>query len=162
MTGKKHVYHVDDRVRVVNPRWIERIGYALVWYDLMDEVENDSQVREAYEALTGRKQYNDKITRTVPRHFLIACAKTRVSERGFGGNARTIHYQKGNGYGAGVILAVSGKRLAKSGVRFALYYGGSGEDEWDEPGGLNDCKTHVILRLNNGYEIEACDVELVL
>lgn len=161
MIAKKHVYRVDDRVRVVNPRWIERIGYALIWYDLMDEVENDPKVAEAYAVLTGRRQYNDKITCTVPRHFLIACAKTRVTERGFGGNARRIIYQHGNSYAAGVILVVSGKRLAKTGTRFAPSYGGFGENEWDEPGGLADCKTHIILRLNNGYEIEACDVEPV-
>ena len=54
------------------------------------------------------------------------------------------------------------KRIAKTGKRFAPSYYGYGEDAEYEPGGLEDERTHVILELSNGFEIEQIHVEKMI
>ncbi len=145
-----------DRVRVLRDRFIERIGYPLVWTMLLEEVEEDPRTRAGFEALgfTGK----------IPRRFLYEVAKLRVEQRGFGGRERSIHYEPPGGYGRwpGAVLHVRSKRTANTGTYYPPTSGCYGPDyEWDsEPGGLADRKTHVILITDAG-EIEACDVEKV-
>lgn len=154
---KPRPIRIGDKVRVLRPRYIRRIGYPLIWYDLVDEVEKDPRVGDALRALgyTGKK---------VPRDFQVAVAKLRVQERGFGGRVRSIHHEEPGVFGhfAGVTSEVYAKRLAKTGVYFPPRSGVSHYDgeQWYEPGGLDECKTHIILTIDGG-EIEACDVELV-
>lgn len=152
---KKHVFKPGDKVRVLRDRFIERVGYPLIYGMLMDEVETDPRTAEALKALGAADLTHD---------LHVAIAKLRVGQRGFGGNERKIIYEKEGGFGRqpGQVLTVYSKRVAKTGVRFAATRGGVCYDhEWDgEPGGLDDCKTHVILRTDSG-EIEACDVEFV-
>lgn len=163
---KRPVIRVGDKVRVLRDRFIERIGYPLVWRMLMDEVENDPRTRAAYELLTGKSTAGvlGLKPRPLPRDFLAVVAKLRVEERCFGGRQRSIHYEKPGGYGrrAGSVLEVYGKRLAKTGIYCAPSYGVSSYDgePWEEPGGLDECKTHIILTTSAG-DIEACDVELL-
>ena len=57
---------------------------------------------------------------------------------------------------------VTKKRIAKTGKRFAPSYYGYGEDAEYEPGGLEDERTHVILELSNGFEIEQIHVEKMI
>lgn len=54
------------------------------------------------------------------------------------------------------------KRIAKTGKRFAPSHYGYGEDAEYEPGGLEDERTHVILELSNGFEIEQIHVEKMI
>ncbi len=178
---KREVIRVGDRVRVLRSRFIKRVGYPLVWYEIMDEVQDDEKVWKAYCLLEGLssegeekaglftiKQLRDRM----PHYFVQACAKLEVARRGFGGDERTIHYlppptdelhswESCPNYDGGVFTVIK-KRLAKTGKRFASSGGVCSDGEyWDEPGGLDDCKTHVLLTLSTGYEIERCDVELV-
>lgn len=155
---KKHIYRPGDQVEIVNLRWIKRVGYALHWADLMEEVEADPRTADMIKAIgwTGRD---------MPRYFMQAVAKLHVEMRGFGGNERSIHYYPSHGY-VGCVSLVEGKRVAYTGTRFPATWGkyqdtpnGPGE-YWDEPGGLNDSKAHIILKTCYG-EIEACDVKLV-
>lgn len=167
---KKQVIRIGDKVEIVNAKWIERIGYNLVWTDLIDEVENDPRTHEAMKVLcmwNGPTVF-EKTPSSVPWELTRVIAKYRVKERGFGGNERKIHYLKGEfGWQSqpGIKLEVVGKRLAKTGTYFPP--NGGGYDSWSgeyydcDCGGLADCKTHIILKLENGYEIEACDVKLI-
>lgn len=153
----REVIKVGDKVRVLRDRFIERVGYPLIYGMLTDEVEADPRTAEALRVLgwTGKR---------MPNEFVIAVAKMRVQERGFGGRQRQIIYEPPGGFGRwpGTVLEVYGKRLAKTGVYYPPSGGVNSYDgeEWYEPGGLGDCKTHIILSTPAG-EIEACDVELV-
>lgn len=177
---KREVIRVGDRVRVLRSRFIKRVGYPLVWYEIMDEVRADPKTWQAYcllEGITSEPKedgfFYAKLDRDkMPRYLIQACAKLEVERRGFGGNERTIHYlppptdelhswETCPNYD-GSVLTVIKKRLAKTGKRFAARGGVCSDGEyWDEPGGLDDCKTHVLLTLAVGHEIEQCDVELV-
>lgn len=165
---KKQVIRIGDKVEIVNAKWIDRIGYNLIWTDLIDEVESDPRTFEAMKAIgmwDGPGIF-DTIP-SVPFDLVRVIAKYRVKERDFGGNERKIHYHTGKfGWdGPGIKLEVVGKRIAKTGIYFPP--SGGGYDSWNgeyydiDSGGLTDCKTHIILKLQNGYEIEACDVKLI-
>lgn len=179
---KREVIRVGDSVRVLRSRFIKRVGYPLVWHEIMDEVEKDEKVWKAYCLLKGISSESGEIKvglfvfsekrDSMPRYFVQACAKLEVARRNFGGDERTIHYlppptdelnwwESCPNYDGGVFTVIK-KRLAKTGKRFPSSGGVCSDGEyWDEPGGLDDCKTHVLLTLAVGYEIEQCDVELV-
>lgn len=179
---KKDVIRIGDTIRVLKPLWVKRVGYPLVWTDLIDEVQQDPRTRQALEVLgiyqPLQRREGDRLVfqspnpnEEHPREFVRAVARLRVEQRRFGGNVRSIHYmplapedarldmlcthQPHHGY-VGRKFEVTGKRVAKTGIRFAA--GGSGED-W-EPGGLENCRTHILLKTWAG-EIEACNVEKV-
>lgn len=176
---KKHVWRPGDRVRVINPLWVARVGYPLIWYDLMDEVCGDLRVAAAWDVLHGHEPrlapkvvdngelflpgFAKSPTEGVPLFFLQAAAKARVAERNFGGNERKILYNPSehSNAGAGSVLEVIGKRVVKTGLRFSAssWVSHEGEQEY-ESGGLSDIKTHILLHTNAG-EIEAANVELV-
>lgn len=173
---KKNVIRIGDTVRVLRPKWVKRVGYPLVWTDLLEEVRSDPRSAEALKVLeiSTAELTNEKIS-----HFVRAVALARVEQRGFGGNERSLHYMKMGGEDDSILdvigldcvpchghvgteFEVLGKRIVKTGKRFAPWSGRSGPDyEYDyEPGGLENCKTHILLRTYAG-EIEACDVEKV-
>lgn len=172
---KKPVIHIGDTVRIVRSRLIKRVGYPLVWYEVLDLVEKDPKVQAAYDLLTGRsstvKGALTAVGTRVPGFFAKSAAKVYVEQHGFGGKERSIHYWEQSRFGSwepdrapdltGLVAVVTAKRLAKTGIRFPASGGQYGDGEyWDEPGGLDECKTHILLKVD-GYEIEACDVELV-
>lgn len=163
---KRHVWRVGDRLRVVNPRWVKRVGYPLVWYELMDEVAEDWSVGVAWDVLNDyapRGRLLGTPTHGVPLYFLQVAAKALVERRGFGGNERQIIYTGSDNY-QGMQFEVLGRRVVKTGTRFAptggVSYSCDGPEDWYEPGGLEDMKTHILLLTCVG-EIETCDVELV-
>lgn len=182
---KKQVIRIGDTVRIVNPLAVRRVGYPLVWYDLVDEVKADPKVRQAYRLLTGKPDPAVPVKKfeflsvedlELPSYFVKACAMLRVEQRNFGGNERTLHYYRPVPQGecfitdtytpdmTGYVSEVVGKRVVKTGRRFPPSQGTSdtyyGEEYWDIPGGLDDEKTHVLLTVG-GYEYEQCNVELV-
>lgn len=36
---KPHIYRPGDKVRIVNPKFVRRVGYPLVWHEVSDSVE---------------------------------------------------------------------------------------------------------------------------
>ena len=152
---KKTVYQIGDKVRILRPNWIERVGYQLIWTDLVDEVENDPRTTEALAALGY-----PKLSKKAKRGLLKAIAMARVEERNFGGRERKIIHEKPSDISsiwdyAGFGMAIISKRVAKTGIYCSGYHG---YDEW-YPACLADEKTHVILKLDRG-EISSADVEL--
>ncbi len=157
-TRRKVVYREGDTVRIINSRFIKRVGYPIVWTDLIDEFQTHPKIHEAA-ALLGV---------VVTRDFVVGAAKAAVRARGFGGRERSIHYHRtvpdgeiytstdGRPDYTGRTALVYSKFTRMTGTYFAP---GGYEDDYD-PGGLDNQKTHVILRTNLG-DIEVCDVELV-
>lgn len=172
---KPYVIRPGDTVRVVNSKFVRRVGYPLVWFDLVDEVESDPRTWQAWNVLRGRLAPSTELALVVreklPADFIKAIARQRVAERGFGGRERTLHYCKepepSHRVGcmwtadqppdaAGMESYVYGARRVKTGT----YYppGGDHEDYW--PGGLADMRVHTLIELFWGW-IEVCNVELV-
>lgn len=187
---KKQVIRVGDQVQVIKNLIVKRVGYPLVWHEIAEEVEDDLRTLLAYQILKGDGDLNPKELAALcekvdvccflsqppnlPRYFVQAAAKLRVESRGFGGKERTIHYwpqpEPGELWVSGRcgpdlldrVFCVEGKRVAKTGTRFPASGGVDHAGEyWEEPGGLDNEKTHVLLKLSGGWEIEECNVKLV-
>jgi len=158
---------IGDTVRILEPKWIKRVGYPLHWQDLMEEAEESEAVQQAYRLLAGETPQSLWKTLKLPSYYLQTAAKLMVEARGFGGNERKIIYEKPEAWHSEacergwVHARVCGKRTAYTGTRVAPAYGVSRDGEyWDDPGGLEDKQTHVLLMTNLG-EIEAINVKLV-
>lgn len=173
MRKPKHrtVYHVGDIVKVVNPRFVERVGYPLIYTALIEEFESHPNLKKCLVLLGLANEHASIDPRgRMARDFVIGCARAAVHHRGFGGRERKIHYRteepiflrsSSRDEDADIELVVLGKRTAKTGTYYPPTSGYSWEGEYDyEPGGLTDEKTHVLLQTALG-EIEETDVELV-
>lgn len=180
MVAKKHVYRVGDYVSIRNYRPIKRVGYPLIWTDLIDEVKKDPHVLAAFEVLCGRPAEPVKVVPqlaallppfaadagdALPMYFIRAAAMLRVEQRNFGGSERQLIYEELDGVRGveGGRFSISGKRVVQTGKRFAESGGTSwtmdGPDDWYEPGGLENRKTHVLLTLGGLGEFDSADVE---
>lgn len=164
---KAHIYRVGDKVRILRPRFVRRVGYPLVWHEVKDvQLYADPRIGSALRALGLHPASLEGLARghdEIPRHLQIAFAKEFVAQNNFGGKERSIYYHPDGDPGWQMPLnwtcgpaKVVGKRVVKTGT---YYHGRIDRDGDGEPGGLNDCKTHVLLCLGMGYEIEARNVE---
>ena len=174
---KKTVYRPGDVVRVVNSRFIERIGYPLVFTELRAEFENHPRLEEALKMLGVMGENNYRHTFAI-RDAADGLAKAAVRFRGWGGKERRIHYLGTRAHAAddfdldftstgtqtdctGQETVVYAKKVRMTGDYYPPWSGQTYEGEHDfEPGGLSNAKAHVILTTGLG-DIEACDVELV-
>lgn len=185
---KQHVYKPGDRVRILRPRLIMRVGYPLHYKELRAEAAELLQVISQNNGMSQLGFRHSSYTRNPPKDLVEGLTKALVLDRGYGGPERSIHYYpigrpvpEGDLWTmaiasdwtedyqlqprmdpTGKIALVEAKYTRKTGTRVA---GGSstdwesGHQEW-ENGYLENEKTHVILRTTYG-DIEACDVELV-
>jgi len=88
----KTVYRPGDTVRIVNSRFIERVGYPLVFTDLRAEFENHPRLEEALKMLGVMGENNYRQTFAI-RDAVDGLAKAAVRFRGWGGKERRIHYK---------------------------------------------------------------------
>lgn len=163
--AKKHVYREGDHVRVVNSRFIRRVGYDLHPDDLRDEMAGSERFRAALKALGYASMRENRAYRK-----LLDAVLAEVHMRGFGSRERKLHYYPTVAPGkirnhdqcpdlTGAILSVDGKRCVQTGTYFAPWSDQTYEGEYEyEPGGLTNPRTHILLKTVYG-EIEACDVE---
>lgn len=174
---KPRPYRIGDIVRVLRPKWIKRVGYPLHYTDLLEEVEKDPRSWQALAILEGREfTLFDGLSKgaKLPHEFAKCVARMRVQERGFGGRERAIIYEPevppepGSIYlGPCFDLAylqhcyVRSKRVVYTGTYSPGGYYESYDGREDYYPELCDRKAHVLLMLDSGYEIEACNVELV-
>lgn len=175
-------YEPGDRVKVLVPKLVERVGYNLRWDMIVDEVRKSPNTLEAYYATMGLDmpeiegfhdtQFAQKQADMIPFYFVQACAKMEVERRGFGGPERKLHYYgpkdpKEIGWqpwiNEGQIMTVRSKRTVITGKRipgFTSYSGEYGDEKEWVCAYLENRKSHVLLTTDEG-EIEACNVELV-
>lgn len=173
----KIVYREGDTVRIVNSRFIERVGYPLVFTELRAEFDNHPRLEEALKML-GVMGENNACRGYAKRDAVEGLAKAAVRFRGWGGKERRIHYKGTRAHAAddfdldfsgtgtqvdctGYLARVLAKKVRMTGDYYPPWSGQTYEGEHDyEPGGLSNAKAHVILTTDLG-DIEACDVELV-
>ena len=154
--SRKHIYRTGDRVVVVNPILVERVGYPLTWTMLESEFEEHLKLQEALR-LFNLNPGNHK----VHREFVTGLCKAAVYQRNFGGKDRTLHTVVQENL-RGAELEVLSKRRVMTG----LYYPSSGgyqsySGEYDyQPGGLENAEVHILLNIGYG-EIEDVNVEPV-
>jgi len=172
--AKRQVIGVGDRVRIKTQRFIKRVGYALVFTELMPEFQAHPKLFEAMEILgikpvdgvEGLYGPDPRRESRWAREFIVGCAKAAVRVRKWGGPERSLHYAAVDEStpAIGAVTRVTGKRTAMTGIYYPPsggYVGGYYGDEYDhEPGGLSEARVRVILETGLG-DIEQCDVELV-
>lgn len=164
---KRSTIHVNDYVRIVTPTFVRRVGYRLIWTDLVEGLANDPNVLSVMRRLNLLPvepevlsvYHPDWHKQPVAREFLIGLAKAKVRQQKFGGPERLIHTLE-IPEAKDRIVRVSGKRVAKTGT----YERGHKVSGWFdpqeyEPPSLADCQTHIILDTDYG-EIESIHVEI--
>ena|ERR1044072_2660458 len=83
----KHVYKLGDRVRILRPRAIYRVGYPLHYKDLRTEASEYLKNLDMTSLGFRNKSYGSDF-----RDLVEGLAKALVLDRGYGGNERSIHY----------------------------------------------------------------------
>ncbi len=153
LPAAKVVYRVGDRVRIIEPCFVVRVGYPLSWPMLREEVSNDPRLLQTI-ALWGVEGHGKAWY-----EILDGICRALVRKRGFGGRERSV-FTVNKPDAAGQVSEVHKKRNVQTGTYHAPHYSSGGyysEPEW-EPGYLDHVKTRVLLATDFG-EIERCYVE---
>lgn len=152
---KRCVYRPGDVVRIVEPVFVERVGYPLTWPMLLEEFENNPKIDEAMQllglALGGRERQD----------FIRGVCQAAVRTRRFGGKERSLHTRTDE-QARGETSEIHLKRTVYTGTYYPPsgdYSSWSGEYDY-EPGGLENSTAHVLLSTDWG-EIEQIHCELV-
>jgi len=160
MVERKEVFHIGDRVRIVNPFVFIRCGYPLT--KRMAEELITSEQEEAVREMFRKVGFPDHTQKNYWK-VIDAITSELLRKHKWGGDERKIYtecyprlYDK--------IGTVVGKKIVRTGI----YIPETPRDnwgEWDyEPPHLGGIKTHIILAirvdlLSAGIEyIEECDV----
>ena len=172
--SRKEVFRVGDRIKIVNPEIVVRVGYPLAFKDARKIVQElygkkvdlflaDIGFRQMFETNFGIMKMEADGTGTTEDKILNALAYEYLRKEKFGGNERKI-YRTLEEHLAGCETIVLHKRVVKTGFYFppSCGYIGYYEPEWEyEPGGLSKEQTHVLLTIGfgvNDCEIETCNV----
>ena len=156
---------VGDSVRVVVPRFVARVGYPKQVEDYLPQVDGEAAKLNVFlQALRpdDHKWRARTHSRGVWHEQHPAWVSERVFDRirkdvayslaqadGFGGRERSIHWTERPEL-AGATVRVCEVRVVNTGMYYpaSTAYYGSGSHEYDyEPGGLDDRRTHRLLRL---------------
>lgn len=155
-----------DRVAIVRPTVVLRVGYARVPADFaaaVEEPEVQGHLRAALDALgraIGREirlAYDDAVMGRVKRDLAFVCARTV----GFGGGMRSLHTEE-RPYLAHRVAVVERVRSAWTGRYFPGSEGSSPrlDDDWGDPPELVDRVHHRIATLRVLGSPELVDVEV--
>lgn len=146
---KKHVYHIGDKVRIINSMQIVRVGYPLTIDDIQKTFPSELQ-EDLF--LLIQKFYPDL---NDLNFGITGICKDLLKAKGWGGNERKI-YKEAIDLSCydDLIFTISSKRYVQTGVYCHGHY-----DEFEcSPPYLDEIKVHVILQIL-GWEFESCDVE---
>lgn len=166
---KKHVYKIGDIVEVVNPRFVERIGYPLSREQVRKELKNKGFERSIYEHFTdiihqmstGPEEFvsgafdpNINILSMSPTSFYIKGSKLNFEKimedltyhimlKKFGGNLKSIHTKE--------IPELMNKRFHVIDKKIK-YTGNYISSDVDCSAYLSNPKANIILSLNPIYD----------
>jgi len=146
----RKVIRVGDWVKIVVPRFVERVGYPRSLKDYKGAVE--VLYKEQLDAIFEKRDRRG-ILRAPP--FVEWRARERVvheiaymlaRQDGFGGRDRTMHFKE--------VPEMDGKMVQVQRVRTCMtgtYYAPSCDGEDYEPGGLDGQKRHRLLLVKSGW-----------
>ena len=176
MTKRKDIIRVNDVVKIINPLFVERVGYPLSRQMVKDQMSPDeiAIIKQMFASLkipTEHHVYDPKPNFEGERAYakvLDAIASFQLSAKKWGGRERSIHTKHLPQY-IGRMVSVMEKRCVKTGSYRSASGGYSYDGEYDyEPAFLHDEKTHVILTVNlydgelfsrgGGLEIDSVNV----
>lgn len=137
-----------DIVKVIDPRFVTRVGYPLCADDLMVEAEKTlvekGIVPPFSKSVWGQSPDRRRDEWNVIRKYAVLLLR----KKGWGGDDRSLFFLEKPEY-KDLEVVVDHKRIAKTGKRFAPHVyrssGWDGDDYDYEPGGLGDEKTHILL-----------------
>ena len=159
------IIRVDDRVKIINPEIVIRIGYPMSFDEACEEVDKlyrneiiEFLNKTIYQQkdvplykLTLASYINEKeyIKSQTYKKIIKALAYEHMQQKEFGGREKKI-YTKVRQELLGITSTVRNISIKKTGIYFAPsggYDSYSGEYDF-EPGGLDKEKTHKILELD--------------
>jgi len=148
-------FKVDDRVVITNPILVDRVGYPLTHNDAKEIVEREYEesIRSLLEQ-TGLYKISEYaiFTRQWPpcgrayNRLISALASMYLEVHKFGGKERKLYTHEEHNL-LGYHFTVKDKRIVKTGI----YYSPGGDAEDWYPGGLDNCKTHILLCLEHRF-----------
>jgi len=177
---KKRVFRPGDKVRIVNPLQVERVGYpktVMMCFNELCESLNENHLEKTFKFNSCKLNQALEIlglpilqNQRERDRVIYGLAQYKLAADGFGGKERSIHYVQHSNeqisnfthdYLQNRITEVVSKRVVKTGK----YFGSSGGrdydgDYWFEPGGLEDMKTHILITTELG-EFEERNLEYV-
>lgn len=153
---KKQVYHIHDKVKIINPAVFIRCGYPLT-KNLIKEhhitEEEKLKIMKLVESF-GLLKYPAEVTNYVESNgyyekILDIIAGGRLKQKGFGGRERSIHTQNREEL-RGFLGHIESKKIVKTGKYcpgssrgYSYFY----DYDYDPPY-LEHEKSHVILSLS--------------
>jgi hypothetical protein len=147
------VIRVGDTVKIITPERFIRCGYPFDQVKATDDLM--TYYRDEIDALIEKVDPNPKYRNYIPEgDYRALCgriARIVAQRQGFGGKERTLHTERDETL-TGLRCEVRARKVHKTGTYFPATGGRSysvdyGYDDYFEPGGLSDEKTHVILTL---------------
>lgn len=163
MSKRKDVIHIGDKVRIINPEMVVRVGYDFTFEKAIPVVEEkySPQILQFMESIGfNQGMFSARLKdKKLFRDIVNSIAYAVVGESFRCGNERKIYTEK-QPYLTDMEFKVHHKYV----VRTGQYYPSSGgydsfSGEYDyECGGLSKPKNHIILNLTTDDEIRAYDV----
>lgn len=141
---KNEVIRVGDSIQVLETKFIDRVGYPLIWTDFYDIMKERKDVISALDHFC--------CIGSAKHQFIKAVCMGEVERQKFGGPNREIIYCEEKQspwydyYYKNHTFIVTGKRVVKTGKRFP---GGYIDEESYENGGLEDEQTHILLQIEH-------------
>lgn len=169
-SAKNRIY-VGDRIRIINPVFVDRVGYPLtpkIVYNELNTPENRQRVIDMLTEFdvpvhhTRFSPFQDNTPPVMVERVLREVAYQTVKVRHWGGSERTLH-RINRPELKDTIHEVHDKKVVKTGTRI----GPSGWGDDYIPGYLSDEKTHLLYAIitNGVWEyplwIEKENVELI-
>jgi hypothetical protein len=151
-----------DRVRIVNPSFVVRVGYpkAVSDYHRQAKEQFGTHITEMLKPFYRAYDVNDRFY----RRFLNDMAYLLARKDRFGGCTRQLHLEMREEF-RGHIMHVQEMRTVATGEYYAP--SGYGEDQW--PGGLSNRKVHRLATVpvwrpfsSKMLEIEVINLEKVV
>ena len=165
------VFRPGDLFLVKDPVLVERVGYPLgkkvaekhVEVTLETEIESlfarlgaEIDVEETAEdiKMAGAIRFKRKgaeVSHWDMKRVVSGLASHWLKVKGFGGNVRSLHTFRDDSLKPDTECQVISRRTVKTGTRYAATSSGpdyNGEYDY-EPGGLENCQTHVLLEFRS-------------
>lgn len=159
MSKRKNIIRVGDRVKILVPDVVVRVGYPLTKADMMEKQtpEQLKAIQDMFRAFgivmhpdmfTDYKSISNREDDRAYGHVRRIMASLQLRREGWGGRERRIHTHTLPML-RGCLATVDAKRVVKTGD---YHPGWSGQDYWTgeydcEPAYLSNEKTHVLYKL---------------
>ncbi len=151
MTKPKPLHVGDPVILADNPQFVIRVGYPKTVADYKPLVyeANRNLIRTVIDCHAGPRSQSKAIF--IAERWINDLAYLEMIKDRCGGPERSIHLTDPIPALAGCSFLITSLRTVKTGI----YYGPSGgSHEYDpEPGGLDKCKTHRLVRLNTDHRV---------